>query len=86
MHMGNREEECNKLLDNILKLDGKNEKALMRKCNILLDIGKQEECKSLLSKLCEVAFQSERSQIIYTEINSLNDRIENGTKRKNLDE
>ena len=25
MHMGGREEECNKLLDNILKLDAKNE-------------------------------------------------------------
>jgi len=45
MHMGGREEECNKLLDNILKLDSKNEKALMRKCNILLDLGKPEECK-----------------------------------------
>ena len=45
MHMGSQEEECNKLLDNILKLDPKNEKALMRKCNILLDLGKKEECK-----------------------------------------
>ena len=38
MHMGDREDECNKLLDNILKLDPKNEKGLMRKCNILLDL------------------------------------------------
>ena len=38
MHMGDKEDECNKLLDNILKLDPKNEKALMRKCNILLDL------------------------------------------------
>ena len=51
MHMGGREEECNKLLDNILKLDSKNEKALMRKCNILLDIGEIAQCKKLLEKL-----------------------------------
>jgi hypothetical protein len=51
MNMGGREDECNKLLDNILKLDGKNEKALMRKCNILLDLGKPEECKLILPKL-----------------------------------
>ena len=51
MHMGGREEECSKLLDNILKLDNKNEKALMRKCNVLLDIGKPEECKQLIPKL-----------------------------------
>ena len=51
MHMGEREEECNKLLDNILKLDPKNEKAMMRQCNVLLDLGKKEECKKLIPKL-----------------------------------
>jgi len=45
----------------VLKIEPKNEKALMRKCNILIDLGDLKECEKQLKGLEEVAFQSERA-------------------------
>ena len=59
----------------MLKIQPRNEKALMRKCNVLLDLGKAKECEQVLKLLEEVAFQSERSQAIYNEIKNINERI-----------
>ena len=44
------------LIDQVLKIDQKNEKALMRKCNILIDLGELKECEKQLKNLEEVAF------------------------------
>ena len=63
------------LIDQVLKIDTKNEKALMRKCNILIDLGDLKECEKQIKLLEEVAFQSERSQIIYNEIKNLRERL-----------
>ena len=49
------------LIDQVLKIEPKNEKALMRKCNILIDLGDLKECEKQLKGLEEVAFQSERA-------------------------
>ena len=65
------------LIDQVLKIEPKNEKAIMRKCNILLDLDKVKECEELMKNLEDVAFQSERSQIIYNEITHLKERIAN---------
>jgi len=48
--------QANNLLDQVLKLQPKNEKALMRKCNVLLDLGKTKDCEAMMKVLEEVAF------------------------------
>jgi len=35
----------------VLKSDPKNEKAMLRKCGVLVDIGKIPECREILEKL-----------------------------------
>jgi len=62
------------LLDQVLKIEPKNEKALMRKCRVLVDIGGKEnfqQCESLLKILNEVAFDSAKSQAVYMEIRKI---------------
>lgn len=49
------------LLEQVLEIDKNNEKALLRLCNVLLDLDKFEECTSVLERLQEVAFQSDNS-------------------------
>jgi len=44
-------DRANSLLDQVLKSDPKNEKALLRKCGVLVDTGKIPECKEILEKL-----------------------------------
>ena len=44
-------DRANSLLDQVLKSDPKNEKALLRKCGVLVDTGKTPECREILEKL-----------------------------------
>ena len=44
-------DRANSLLDQVLKSDPKNEKAMLRKCGVLVDIGKIPECREILEKL-----------------------------------
>ena len=44
-------ERANSLLEQVLKSDPKNEKAMLRKCGVLVDIGKIPECRQILEKL-----------------------------------
>lgn len=47
-----------------MKIEPKNEKALMRKCRVLVDLGgdvNYKQCESLLKHLNEVAFDSAKS-------------------------
>lgn len=48
---------------------------MMRKCQVLLDLGQIKECEQNFPMLEEIAFQSEKSQIIYNEIKNLKERI-----------
>ena len=43
------------MIEQVLKIDKNNVKAIMRKCNILIDMGEVEKCKENLEKLNEVA-------------------------------
>ena len=61
------------LIEQVLRLDSKNEKALMRKCNVMLALG--EDFSSILPDLDEVAFQSDKSQAVYGEITFLRSAI-----------
>ena len=40
----------------MLKIDPMNEKALMRKCGVLVDLKEKKECEKMLKLLEEVAF------------------------------
>lgn len=75
-------ERASLLLDQVLKIEPKNEKALMRKCNVLLDLGQKDKCLAMMKTLEEVAFQSERSQTIYQEITNLKERMEKNMSRQ----
>jgi len=57
-----------------LKIEPRNEKALMRKCRVLVDLGgdaNYKQCENLLSILNEVAFDSAKSQAVYMEIKNI---------------
>ena len=57
-------QKVSNLLDQVLKIEPRNEKALMRKCRVLVDIGGKEnynQCEELLKTLNEVAFDSAKS-------------------------
>ena len=54
-------QKANGLLDQVLKSDPNNEKALLRKCAILVDLGSINECYLLLEKLNVIAFDSAKS-------------------------
>jgi len=47
----------------------------MRKCIVLANLGNKKECESTMKVLEEVAFQSEKSQIIYNEIKNIKERL-----------
>ena len=47
------------LIDQVLKIDARNEKGLMRKLNILVELGEQAQYDKILKVLEDVAFQSE---------------------------
>jgi len=49
------------MLDQVLKIDPKNEKSLMRKCSISIQMGDHEGANKYLKSLEEVAFQSPNS-------------------------
>ena len=59
----------------MLKIDPRNEKGLMRKLNILVELGEQKQYEKILSELEDVAFQSEQSQIVYNHIKKTRERI-----------
>jgi len=40
----------------VLKIQPRNEKALMRKCNVMLDLGHKKECQENMKILEEIAF------------------------------
>ena len=72
-------QKVSNLLDQVLKIEPKNEKALMRKCRVLVDIGGKEnfqQCESLLKILNEVAFDSAKSQAVYMEIRKIQENME----------
>lgn len=46
------------LIDQVLKIDPRNEKGLMRKLTILVEMGDKKKYEEFLSKLEDVAFQS----------------------------
>ena len=72
-------QKVSNLLDQVLKVEPKNEKALMRKCRVLVDIGGKEnydECETLLKVLNEVAFDSAKSQAVYMEIKNIRENME----------
>lgn len=46
------------LIDQVLKIDPRNEKGLMRKLTILVEMGDKKKYEEYLSKLEDVAFQS----------------------------
>ena len=76
-------EKANGLLEQILKIDPKNEKALLRKCGVLVDLGGLKECEELLERLNVIAFDSAKSQAVYMEIKKIKQRMEdkkNGNK------
>ena len=54
-------ERANGLLDQVLKLEPSNEKAMLRKCGVLIDLGNISECRQILEKLSVVAFDSPNS-------------------------
>ena len=61
----------------------------MRKCIVLANLDNKKECDKTILVLEEVAFQSERSQIIYNEIKNIRERLVNpnfkrGRKQPNL--
>ena len=65
------------LLDQILKIDAKNDKAILRKCHVLIDLKKIKECEKLVEIAKEIAFDSEKSQALYKEIKCIEERIKN---------
>ena len=69
-------ERANGLLDQVLKSDPKNEKALLRKCGVLVDLNCLKECEEILEKLNLIAFDSANSQAVYMEIKRIKQRIE----------
>ena len=58
----------------MLKIDPRNEKALIRKLNILLEFGETKKFDALMKILEDVAFQSDRSQVVYNNIKKMKDR------------
>ena len=67
------------MLDQVLKIEPKNEKALMRKCRVLVDIGGKDnfkQCESFIKILNEVAFDSAKSQAVYMEIKNIKENME----------
>jgi len=64
------------LIDQVLKIDPRNEKALIRKCSILIEQGYTKDIEKQMKNLEEVAFQSEKSQILYNNIKKMQLRIE----------
>ena len=67
-------QKVSNLLDQVLKIQPKNEKALMRKCRVLVDIGgnqNYQKCEECLKILNEVAFDSPKSQAVYMEIKNI---------------
>jgi hypothetical protein len=64
------------LLDQVLKSDHRNEKALLRKCGVLIDLNGLKECEEILEKLNLLAFDSANSQAVYMEIKRIKERIE----------
>jgi len=64
------------LIDQVLKIDPRNEKALMRKLNILVELGESKQYEPMFKVLEDVAFQSEQSQTVYNNIKKLRDRID----------
>ena len=63
------------MIDQVLKIDASNAKALIRKCHVLIELGKPDDCNSLLGRIEEVAFQSDKSQLLYNEIKDIRERI-----------
>ena len=59
------------MLDKVLQVNSKNEKALMRKCQCFIELVEYDKANGVLKLLEEVAFQSENSQSVYQEIKSL---------------
>lgn len=52
----------------------------MRKCQVMLDLGMTKDCEKCITDLESIAFQQERSHAIYTEINSLRERLQDPVK------
>ena len=69
-------QKANGLLDQVLKSDPKNEKALLRKCGVLIDLNGLKESEEILEKLNLLAFDSANSQAVYMEIKRIKERIE----------
>ena len=65
INLGKSNQQClaqaNNMIDQVLKIDGRNSKALIRKCHVLIDLSKGDDCEPLLKIIEEVAFQSDQS-------------------------
>ena len=67
-----------------MKIDPRNEKALMRKANILVELGDNSKLEPLLKQLEDVGFQSANSQLVYNHIKKVRERMaQNPTPLKN---
>lgn len=64
------------LIDQVLKIDPRNEKALTRKLSILVELGETKAQTPIFKLIEDVAFQSDRSQVVYNNIKKLRDRID----------
>ena len=67
------------LIDQVLKIDEKNVKALIRKCSILVEFGEKMQYTKCLKFLEEIVFQIDNSSKIYVQTNAqlkkIRDRI-----------
>ena len=58
-------DRANGLLDQVLKSEPNNEKAMLRKCGVLVDLGRIPEARQILEKLQIIAFDRANSQAVY---------------------
>jgi hypothetical protein len=63
------------LLEKVLALSPRNDKALLRICNVKIDLEEFEETEQLLKQVEDVAFQSEHSQRIYDQVKKIQEKI-----------
>ena len=59
------------MLDQALKINPKNEKSLLRKCQCAIELVEYDKANLVLKELEDVAFQSLNSQQIYADINRM---------------
>lgn len=68
------------MLDQVDKIDKKNEKALLRKCQCQIELVNYEKANQILKELEDIAFQSQNSQFVYSEMKRLRAQMEKSSK------